>query len=73
LKASGNSFIYLLIDTEQRTTAQGQVYYFHAQSGVSSWHDPRVPRSVLTYYRFLQYYESGLWAFHDLLLPLKLC
>jgi len=39
-------FTCLLTFTEQRTTAQGQVYYFHAQSGVSSWHDPRVPRSV---------------------------
>ncbi|ESN93979.1 hypothetical protein HELRODRAFT_115219 [Helobdella robusta] len=31
---------------EQRTTAQGQVYYLHTQSGVSSWHDPRVPRDL---------------------------
>ncbi|XP_070581040.1 E3 ubiquitin-protein ligase SMURF2-like [Ptychodera flava] len=29
---------------EQRTTAQGQVYYLHTQTGVSTWHDPRVPR-----------------------------
>jgi len=38
--------ILFLIVTEQRTTTQGQVYYFHAQTGISSWHDPRVPRSV---------------------------
>jgi len=35
-----------VVSAEQRTTPQGQVYYFHAHSGVSTWHDPRVPRSV---------------------------
>ena len=34
--------------TEQRTTAQGQVYYLHKQTGVSTWHDPRVPRDLST-------------------------
>lgn len=29
---------------EQRTTQQGQVYYLHTQTGVSTWHDPRVPK-----------------------------
>uniref|UniRef100_A0A3Q4FZE3 HECT-type E3 ubiquitin transferase n=1 Tax=Neolamprologus brichardi TaxID=32507 RepID=A0A3Q4FZE3_NEOBR len=29
---------------EQRTTQQGQVYFLHTQTGVSTWHDPRVPR-----------------------------
>ncbi|XP_074175551.1 E3 ubiquitin-protein ligase SMURF2 isoform X2 [Rhinolophus sinicus] len=28
---------------EQRTTQQGQVYFLHTQTGVSTWHDPRVP------------------------------
>ncbi len=32
--------------TEQRTTQQGQVYYLHIQTGVSTWHDPRVPRDL---------------------------
>uniref|UniRef100_A0AAX7UJF6 E3 ubiquitin-protein ligase n=1 Tax=Astatotilapia calliptera TaxID=8154 RepID=A0AAX7UJF6_ASTCA len=27
---------------EQRTTQQGQVYFLHTQTGVSTWHDPRV-------------------------------
>lgn len=27
-----------------RTTPQGQVYFYHIPSGVSTWHDPRVPR-----------------------------
>jgi len=40
--------LYVFIVTEQRTTNQGQVYYFHAQSGISTWHDPRVPRSGVT-------------------------
>ncbi|RXM32529.1 E3 ubiquitin-protein ligase SMURF1 [Acipenser ruthenus] len=29
---------------EQRTTVQGQVYFLHTQTGVSTWHDPRIPR-----------------------------
>ncbi|XP_052769252.1 E3 ubiquitin-protein ligase SMURF1-like isoform X2 [Mya arenaria] len=31
---------------EQRTTQQGQVYFLHTQTGVSTWHDPRVPRDI---------------------------
>lgn len=34
------------IFTEQRTTVQGQVYFLHTQTGVSTWHDPRIPRYV---------------------------
>ena len=30
--------------SEQRTTQQGQVYFLHTRTGVSTWHDPRVPR-----------------------------
>uniref|UniRef100_A0A669EKH5 HECT-type E3 ubiquitin transferase n=1 Tax=Oreochromis niloticus TaxID=8128 RepID=A0A669EKH5_ORENI len=30
---------------EQRTTVQGQVYFLHTQTGVSTWHDPRIPRT----------------------------
>lgn len=26
---------------EQRTTPQGQVYFIHRATGVSTWHDPR--------------------------------
>ncbi|KAL1472920.1 hypothetical protein MTO96_022695 [Rhipicephalus appendiculatus] len=29
---------------EVRTTQQGQVYFYHVATGVSTWHDPRVPR-----------------------------
>ncbi|KAL1131164.1 hypothetical protein AAG570_012401, partial [Ranatra chinensis] len=29
---------------EVRTTAQGQVYFYHVPTGVSTWHDPRIPR-----------------------------
>ncbi|PIK36977.1 putative E3 ubiquitin-protein ligase SMURF2 [Apostichopus japonicus] len=29
---------------EQRTTAQGQVYFLHKETGISTWHDPRLPR-----------------------------
>lgn len=31
---------------EMRTTEQGQVYFYHSATGVSSWHDPRVPRDA---------------------------
>uniref|UniRef100_UPI00358ED34A E3 ubiquitin-protein ligase SMURF2-like n=1 Tax=Myxine glutinosa TaxID=7769 RepID=UPI00358ED34A len=31
---------------EQRTTQQGQVYFLHTQTGVSTWHDPRIPRDL---------------------------
>ncbi|CAH1794803.1 unnamed protein product [Owenia fusiformis] len=31
---------------EQRTTQQGQVYFLQTSTGVSTWHDPRVPRDV---------------------------
>ncbi|RUS90106.1 hypothetical protein EGW08_002148 [Elysia chlorotica] len=33
---------------EQRTTQQGQVYFLHTRTGVSTWHDPRVPSSAQT-------------------------
>ncbi|XP_013415244.1 E3 ubiquitin-protein ligase SMURF2-like isoform X1 [Lingula anatina] len=33
---------------EQRTTQQGQVYFLHTSTGVSTWHDPRVPRDLPT-------------------------
>ena len=41
-----NMFLLLVFlnFTEQRTTQQGQVYFLHTQTGVSTWHDPRVPR-----------------------------
>uniref|UniRef100_A0A8D2MLB2 HECT-type E3 ubiquitin transferase n=1 Tax=Zonotrichia albicollis TaxID=44394 RepID=A0A8D2MLB2_ZONAL len=28
------------------TTVQGQVYFLHTQTGVSTWHDPRIPRDL---------------------------
>ncbi|KAK6168947.1 hypothetical protein SNE40_020097 [Patella caerulea] len=31
---------------EQRTTQQGQIYFLHTQTGVSTWHDPRIPRDI---------------------------
>ncbi|CAI9724182.1 E3 ubiquitin-protein ligase SMURF2-like [Octopus vulgaris] len=31
---------------EQRTTQQGQVYFLHTRTGISTWHDPRVPRDL---------------------------
>jgi len=40
--------IFYLCISEQRTTQQGQIYFLHTQTGVSTWHDPRVPRYVLT-------------------------
>ncbi|XP_071443467.1 E3 ubiquitin-protein ligase SMURF2 isoform X2 [Hetaerina americana] len=32
---------------ELRTTQQGQVYFYHVPTGVSTWHDPRIPRDLL--------------------------
>lgn len=32
---------------EMRTTTQGQVYFYHAETGSSTWLDPRVPRELL--------------------------
>merc|ERR1719234_2550032 len=31
---------------EMRTTQQGQIYFHHLGSGVSTWHDPRIPREI---------------------------
>lgn len=31
---------------ELRTTQQGQVYFYHIPSGVSTWHDPRLPKDL---------------------------
>lgn len=31
---------------ELRTTQQGQVYFFHIPTGVSTWHDPRIPKDL---------------------------
>ncbi|CAG2163409.1 unnamed protein product [Oppiella nova] len=32
---------------EMRQTSQGQVYFYHVETGVSTWHDPRVPRELI--------------------------
>uniref|UniRef100_A0A669DVB5 E3 ubiquitin-protein ligase SMURF1 n=1 Tax=Oreochromis niloticus TaxID=8128 RepID=A0A669DVB5_ORENI len=37
---------------EQRTTQQGQVYFLHTQTGVSTWHDPRVPSLIFLFFFF---------------------
>lgn len=29
-----------------RTTSQGQVYFYHIPTGVSTWHDPRIPKDL---------------------------
>lgn len=36
--------IYL---AELRTTQQGQVYFYHVPTGISTWHDPRIPRDLI--------------------------
>ena len=35
---------FILFISEMRTTAQGQVYFYHIPTKVSTWHDPRIPR-----------------------------
>ena len=32
---------------EMRTTSQGQIYFYHKESEVTTWYDPRVPRELL--------------------------
>ena len=32
---------------EMRKTLQGQIYFYHQATGVSTWHDPRIPRHLL--------------------------
>lgn len=31
---------------EMKRTDQGQLYFLHVPTGVSTWHDPRIPRDV---------------------------
>ncbi|XP_025415706.1 E3 ubiquitin-protein ligase SMURF2 [Sipha flava] len=31
---------------EIRTTPQGQIYFYHTPTGLSTWHDPRIPRNI---------------------------
>lgn len=38
------NFDLFCVCLEMRTTQQGQVYFYHIPSGVSTWHDPRIPR-----------------------------
>ncbi|KAF7266573.1 hypothetical protein GWI33_020081 [Rhynchophorus ferrugineus] len=44
--AVGQSKLDLPIGYELRTTQQGQVYFYHIPSGVSTWHDPRIPKDL---------------------------
>ena len=32
---------------EVKRTAQGQIYFLHSPTGVTTWHDPRVPKDLL--------------------------
>ncbi|KAH8413862.1 hypothetical protein KR222_010508 [Zaprionus bogoriensis] len=41
-------FLDLPAGYEMRTTQQGQVYFYHIPTGVSTWHDPRIPRDFDT-------------------------
>ncbi|KAL3876572.1 hypothetical protein ACJMK2_034407 [Sinanodonta woodiana] len=45
-RAQLHNMIQLPEGYEQRTTQQGQVYFLHTRTGVSTWHDPRVPRDI---------------------------
>ncbi|CAH2002554.1 unnamed protein product [Acanthoscelides obtectus] len=42
----GNGKMDLPPGYELRTTQQGQVYFYHIPSGVSTWHDPRIPKDL---------------------------
>lgn len=41
-------FKFVLI-LELRTTQQGQVYFYHIPTGLSTWHDPRIPRDIIAH------------------------
>ncbi|XP_055917244.1 E3 ubiquitin-protein ligase SMURF2 [Eupeodes corollae] len=45
---STRPFMDLPCGYEMRTTQQGQVYFYHIPTGVSTWHDPRIPRDFDT-------------------------
>lgn len=45
---STRPFMDLPCGYEMRTTQQGQVYFYHIPTGVSTWHDPRIPRDFET-------------------------
>lgn len=45
---SPRPFMDLPCGYEMRTTQQGQVYFYHIPTGVSTWHDPRIPRDFDT-------------------------
>uniref|UniRef100_A0A1L8DTI7 E3 ubiquitin-protein ligase SMURF1 n=1 Tax=Nyssomyia neivai TaxID=330878 RepID=A0A1L8DTI7_9DIPT len=45
---SGRPAVDLPPGYEMRTTQQGQVYFYHIPTGVSTWHDPRIPRDLDT-------------------------
>ena len=36
----------LPVGYEMKITDQGQIYFLHVSTGVSSWHDPRIPKDV---------------------------
>lgn len=40
------SKLNLPVGYELRTTQQGQVYFYHIPTGVSTWHDPRIPKDL---------------------------
>ncbi|GJQ81715.1 hypothetical protein Trydic_g9156 [Trypoxylus dichotomus] len=44
--SSNNSRLDLPPGYELRTTQQGQVYFYHIPTGVSTWHDPRIPKDL---------------------------
>uniref|UniRef100_A0A6B2ELN4 E3 ubiquitin-protein ligase SMURF1 n=1 Tax=Phlebotomus kandelakii TaxID=1109342 RepID=A0A6B2ELN4_9DIPT len=46
---SGRPAVDLPPGYEMRTTQQGQVYFYHIPTGVSTWHDPRIPRDLDTH------------------------
>lgn len=41
-----NMYITYINISELRTTQQGQVYFYHIPTGVSTWHDPRIPKDL---------------------------
>lgn len=36
----------LPVGYEMKITEQGQIYFLHVSTGVSSWHDPRIPKDL---------------------------
>ncbi|EAT37804.1 AAEL010256-PA, partial [Aedes aegypti] len=48
VSAGGGGNFSVFNNSKMRTTQQGQVYFYHIPTKMSTWHDPRIPRDFDT-------------------------